>query len=292
MRPLMSASPNLKYYKTDIFIPEDTIEDFIPLNQLEFEELNNSGVLLSGRSSLTEGYRVCRKNSRFDFVLMVLGGSGICSLEGSWRILKRGDIFTAPTKTAQLYGTDGSWEILWFHIKPGSTLSFSSKQGFVNNLQIVEAMEIAYQGILSEHKRFSLNKSVIPHYCRIILQKLQDVLSNVQMENSYDPRELAVQIMKHKIKQNIDHAWSVSELAELVHVSPSHLYKVTLKYMNCSPLDYVRSVKMEWGREIVVHSDLSFQQIATQLGYDNAYSFSKAFKNVYGKCPSYFRKNI
>jgi AraC family transcriptional regulator, arabinose operon regulatory protein len=292
MNPLMSASPDLKYYKTDIFIPEDTIEDFLPLNQLDFEELNDGGVLLSGSSFLTEGYRVCRKNSRFDFVLMVTGGSGICSIEGSWRILRRGDVFTAPTRTAQLYGTDGEWQIIWFHIRQGSALSFVGNPVIISNLQVVEAMEAAYQGILNEHKQFSLYKSVIPHYCRIIRQKVQDVFSDVHADGCCDPRELAVQMMKHRIKQDIDHAWSVSELAELVHVSPSHLYKVTQKHMNCSPLDYVRSVKMEWGKEMVVHSDFSFQQIAVQLGYDNAYSFSKAFKKVFGRSPSYFRKSV
>ncbi len=292
MSQIISDSPNLKYHKNDIFIPEDTVENFIPLNQLEFEELNDSGLLLSGRSFLTQGYRVCRKASRFDFVLMVVGGSGVCSLEGNWRIMRRGDIFTAPTRTAQLYGTDGEWEIIWFHIKHGSALSFSSSPVIVSNLQVVEAMEIAYQGVLVENKQFSLNKSVIPYYCRIILQKVQDVFSDVIAKSSYEPRELAVQMMKHRIKQDIEHMWSVSELADLIHVSPSHLYKVTKQYMNSSPLDYVRSVKMEWGKEIVIHSDLSFQQIAYQLGYENAYSFSKAFKKVYGKSPSHFRKNV
>ena len=47
---------------------------------------------------------------------------------------------------------------------------------------------------------------------------------------------------------------------------------------------------MDKAREILLESDISVQEIAQRVGYDNALTFSKIFKSYYGLSPAHYRQ--
>ena len=48
-------------------------------------------------------------------------------------------------------------------------------------------------------------------------------------------------------------------------------------------------LRMEHALELLKDKSLSVQQIATLVGYENAFNFSRSFKAQYGVSPSHFR---
>lgn len=58
-----------------------------------------------------------------------------------------------------------------------------------------------------------------------------------------------------------------------------------------APLQYVQKIRIEQGRELLVHSNKSISQISYLVGYDDPGHFNRLFKRVYGLTPAKWRKS-
>ena len=59
--------------------------------------------------------------------------------------------------------------------------------------------------------------------------------------------------------------------------------------MGISPRDYLNRVRLIKGAQLLTSINLSVQNIAEMVGYENPLTFSKAFKSAYGVSPKYYR---
>jgi AraC-like DNA-binding protein len=49
---------------------------------------------------------------------------------------------------------------------------------------------------------------------------------------------------------------------------------------------------MNKAQQLLANTDMNLQDIARQVGYDDPYTFSRAFKNTIGISPQFYRKNL
>ncbi|WP_086930050.1 AraC family transcriptional regulator [Agarilytica rhodophyticola] len=84
--------------------------------------------------------------------------------------------------------------------------------------------------------------------------------------------------------------WTVERLAEEAHMSRSLFSDRFKQYLNLSPMQYVTHWRMQNAKRMLVESQLSIEQIASDIGYDSLASFSKAFKRIVNKNPGEYRK--
>ena len=84
--------------------------------------------------------------------------------------------------------------------------------------------------------------------------------------------------------------WTVSELAEMCRVTPTHLRRLFLKKTGLSPKAYIEAIKMNIAVSRLLHSELKIREIALSLGYRNQYQFSSRFKAVTGLSPKEYQK--
>ncbi len=97
--------------------------------------------------------------------------------------------------------------------------------------------------------------------------------------------------VKQYVDQHFTESITLSELADRFFVSYSHLSKSFHKAFHMPFTEYVLTLRMERALQLLNQPELSIQDIAAQVGYDNLFNFSRAFKSFYGKAPSYFRKS-
>ena len=90
--------------------------------------------------------------------------------------------------------------------------------------------------------------------------------------------------------ENMDTHITISELADMFNVSPTHLKKSFRDVYGLPVYAYTRSRKMLKAAELLRDTDRKIIDIAGELGYDNGSKFSKAFSDVMGSTPSVFRK--
>jgi transcriptional regulator GlxA family with amidase domain len=60
--------------------------------------------------------------------------------------------------------------------------------------------------------------------------------------------------------------------------------------MGDTPMNYLRTVRMQSAQRLLSETALNLEQVATEVGYQDAFSFSKVFKRVTGESPRDFRR--
>jgi AraC-like DNA-binding protein len=84
--------------------------------------------------------------------------------------------------------------------------------------------------------------------------------------------------------------WTLESLAREVGMSRSVLAERFRGVMNDTPLSYLRTVRLQRAMRLLAEADASLEQIAAQVGYNDPFGFSKAFKRATGMSPGEFRK--
>lgn len=79
-------------------------------------------------------------------------------------------------------------------------------------------------------------------------------------------------------------------LARVACLSPSRFNAVFARVFSCSPMRYLRHLRLERACELLVTTDASIAAIADRLCFHDAFHFSKAFKNYVGLSPSVYRR--
>ena len=116
----------------------------------------------------------------------------------------------------------------------------------------------------------------------------------LQTYASYCPKELKNQSNIENIKEYVDKNFTshitLKEVADLHFISASHLSKLFHEKYNMSFQAYLTFCRMTYAENLLHDPLLSIQEIAAMTGYENAFNFSRAFKNYFGISPSHHRR--
>ena len=94
------------------------------------------------------------------------------------------------------------------------------------------------------------------------------------------------------IKENIaDETFSGKELATLLFLSDSQVYRKIKAVTGMSTAIFIRFIRIEKGKKLLLSTDLSISEIAYQVGFKSPVYFTQAFKETYGKSPSGIRNS-
>jgi len=141
------------------------------------------------------------------------------------------------------------------------------------------------------------------HYCEeiveaIILQMIWIVKRKLWKEHVYNEntniseRDSAiVKKTQDYILQNLNRSVSLGELADICYVSRYHLGHVFTKVAGISPLQYALAQRMEKAKSLLLQKNKCVYEVATELGFEDPYYFSRQFKKVVGVSPKTFQHN-
>lgn len=104
-------------------------------------------------------------------------------------------------------------------------------------------------------------------------------------------QEFVANVNKY-IEDNIDNSnFSVESLAGLLHISRVQLYRKMKAIMDVSVSDYILTVRLEKGKNLLKETQLTISEIAYAVGFSTPNYFSTSFKSKYKVSPSSFRDN-
>ena len=93
------------------------------------------------------------------------------------------------------------------------------------------------------------------------------------------------------IAQNYGQRFQNDDLAHICGLSTVYFRKLFKEVMGQSPIEYIQSLKIEKAKEILKSDYGSMSDIATELGYQNIYDFSRTFKKAVGISPKKFKES-
>ncbi len=238
-----------------------------------------------------------RPRGRADYqIIYVAQGTIQVLLDGTNKIVPAGNVILFKPHEPQIYSylCDHPCETFWVHFYGPMAKNAIHDLGLDRNrvMKVGDSFRISQ---LIEEMIEELISQQTGHYyaCAGNLLMLLSEIANIQMRAQMDNdtvshfkfREVLLQM--HNLKAN----FSLTEFAELSKMSPSrfsHLFKETY---GKSPYSYYLNIRMNYAKSMLATTGLSVGEIATQLGYDDVFYFSRIFKKFTGLSPSYFRRN-
>jgi len=109
-----------------------------------------------------------------------------------------------------------------------------------------------------------------------------------EIEIASDNEKLLNEIMLYIETNLTDSQLSVEELSKHVGMSRSSLYSKLLELTGQSPVEYIRSVKLDKAAVLLEKSEMNVAQIAYSVGFATPNYFAKSFKAKFGILPSEF----
>ncbi|MCG8451710.1 MAG: AraC family transcriptional regulator [Spirochaetales bacterium] len=114
----------------------------------------------------------------------------------------------------------------------------------------------------------------------------------LNQELGSDPRSHRhpAQEIRSYLEENYHRKISLSNLAQRLHYSESHLCTLYKKGFGRTIISDLRSIRMNAARNHLANRNYKVGEIATLVGVEDVYSFSKQFKKETGMSPMDYRK--
>jgi AraC-like DNA-binding protein len=200
----------------------------------------------------------------------------------------------------------GRWMWLQFRLPPasrGSTAGLTTRETNVlrGGLSAVKPpvfhyspdLEHCMERLLAEHRRPTPES---PIAARGILHELiawiirdhrAEELRRDREPSGYSPP--IVKVMDW-LAQHLDENVSVSDLADVAGLSPSHFRRGFHREVGSSPRDYVTQMRLERAKRLLAETDRTITEMAFELGFSTSAYFTAVFHRVTGMTPTQFRR--
>lgn len=171
----------------------------------------------------------------------------------------------------------------WFVLKSEDIESYDSLQTMINLLAEEVAKpdlgsDRAVQGILDVMFSFIMRRIVLKTSQRT--QTWSHALQDLEIKQ-------ALELMHADVAK----AWTLETLAKQVGLSRAGFALKFKRTMGDTPLHYLTTLRIQQAMELLSNSEDNIERVALQVGYQDAFSFSKAFKKLTGLPPRDFRAN-
>ena len=92
------------------------------------------------------------------------------------------------------------------------------------------------------------------------------------------------------IDQNFSRKITLKDLAKIAHQSPYHFSRLFRERTSMPPMRYLRKMRVEAAKTLVVASPLPLRAIASMVGLVDEFHLSRVFRGVTGHAPSELRR--
>lgn len=104
------------------------------------------------------------------------------------------------------------------------------------------------------------------------------------------PLDDAISRVRRHIHQNFAQKITLADLAKRAHQSPYHFARTFHRRTGQSPMRYLREVRVEAAKTLILTSPLPLRAIASMTGLVDEFHLSRVFRAVTGHPPSYMRQ--
>ncbi len=278
---------NLEY----IVIPGASRERILTQPSPHIHCMEEHNILIAGISHLTPGYRAARFPSYYNMILYCHAGSAQIDIGDHALTIHPSEVMIGSTgQTFSYHPITKQWDISWIHLvdcpewsplfSPGVTVRKSQWANAVHRLMENYVDEATTRNPDSQHM-LRLCTDMLVGYLKRELGTEDPELIGV--------RE-SLQNLWRKIHADLAHRWTVDEMAAEAGLCKTRLNRLCSKLHNATPMNMVATMRMERGAEMLAFSNYTLAMIADEIGYENGFGFSKAFKQYAGISPKEYRQ--
>ena len=87
-----------------------------------------------------------------------------------------------------------------------------------------------------------------------------------------------------------DESFGCSAFCHALRMSRSHIHRKLTEAVGLSISDYIKQIRLEKARELLIQTNYPIYEIASKVGYADANYFSRSFSKTYGVSPTICRQ--
>ena len=223
-------------------------------------------------------------------------GSGWCDLDGVRHLVSEQSLLVIPAHCPHAYGASEKepWSIEWFHAVGTGLPDYLKRLGVSRRSPILSLRSGAWSSSLFAEALLSLEAGFTDAYLLHAAQVLGHLLSRLivqQKQSIQDATSVAARIEKVAayLHENQAQLLRVDDLATIAGFSASHFASLFLKHTGHPPMDYLIRTRIERACRLLNQTALSIKEIASMVGYQDPYYFSRLFKKVTAYSPKNYR---
>jgi AraC family L-rhamnose operon transcriptional activator RhaR len=106
------------------------------------------------------------------------------------------------------------------------------------------------------------------------------------------PTHPAVVQAMRLLESRLDHRWTLSELADELHLAPRYLVRLFKSATGLPPMAYLAQHRVEKAATLLLHTDQPITQIGQAVGWADQNYFARRFKAHYGLTATTYRQRF
>lgn len=247
----------------------------------------------AGHFFCVKNYHLIRKDYKSLLITHIISGSFTFVQNGKHTTAHAGDTVILDCFKPHEYYTDDSFESVWIHFSGQNCKKFYEE--IVRNEgnlikcsdpdHVKKLLFRIFNGIASEDKPSEISLSLD------IYKTLSELLNPVHISTKNNASyEDSIQDAKRYILEHLNEKLSVSDIADRIHMSPSHFTRVFKQQAGFSPYDFVLVSRLNRAKDYLQKTDMSISQIAYEIGFNSESNFIYFFTKNTGQSPNKFRK--
>lgn len=226
-------------------------------------------------------------------------GSGWCDISGRLRAVHPGDLLLLPPATTSTCRASASdpWTIHWARATGTLLPDYLDALDSGNHLGVLhvgddpELIRLFNEILRSLQRGNSLAdllraSHALAHLLTVLIAKHQG--SSVADRSTTQKIGEAIIYMS----EHLDEPVTISTLARLASLSPTYFTGLFKKQTGCAPRDYLHLLRIHRACQLLQNTGLTIKQIASCVGYQDQFHFSRQFKAFQGVSPSQYRGSL
>jgi AraC-like DNA-binding protein len=256
------------------------IAEFPPCPALSQYQIIHVGIMETSAPT-----RIVRTRQTTTYFLACFGGRGRILIDGRWRICDAGCACLLPAHTLNAFAAVAKtrWKFCWVcYQQPPDQRPIADAASPVMARFDGEALQAAIEGLLHESKSVG-EPRLLQHWVDLIHSYVLRFAKPMQQDDR-------LRSLWARAAAQLAQSWTLPRLAREAGYSNEHLRRLCRAQLGRSPMHQLTYLRMRRAAELLETSSRTIEAIAEEVGYQNPFVFSNAFRKWIGWRPSEYRR--
>ena len=242
------------------------------------------------------GWEICLSGHDYgpaarDYYLMhyIVSGRGRYQCNGKTYAIEANQAFLIFPNDVTYYVADEvePWTYIWIGFSGASCPELISQSGLSRDHCVLTDLRIGR--IFMEVRAEAENLQLVELFLTSKLFELFSILGRPLLGKT--PQQEYINRTIDYILFNYDRQISIEGIARTIGIERHYLSRLFQAKTGQTPRDFLNQVRMSRAAQYLTQSEYSVQDAARSVGFQDVFTFSKAFKRFYGYAPSDYRKS-
>ncbi|TAG08934.1 MAG: AraC family transcriptional regulator [Verrucomicrobia bacterium] len=264
---------------------------------LDADEADDFAVVFGGFESCGRDYRIDREDLPWYCLEFVSRGHGSVRLGKNEQVLRPGSFFLyGPGIPHQISTAEeapmGKYFVGFSGVRVLDFLqSFGMEPGVISRCMKMDLIRRTFDALIDRGVRKS--RLALP-LCNLLTKQLLMLCQDdaADLGNTESIAFSTFSRVKKYIEKNYLQLSKLDSIAKACEVDGPYLCRLFSRFHDESPYQFLTRLRMEYASSLLLESDLTVKQVSANLGFKDAFHFSRVFKSVHHAPPSRFRQSV